>query len=185
MNKMKRVAVDIDEVLVSFVKPMAKFRGYKMPTAQKYAYIYKDMFNITETESRNMVHDFYESEAFAKLRPLPGACTQMGYLRNHADKIYIVTGRQSYARDQTQRWLEYWFPNTFDDLIMTNSYTEFEIEKHEICRSLALDTIIDDNFDICTKCNRIGIDAYNIVGQDDEWYPWAIPSSMARTGFSF
>ena len=79
MNKMKRVAVDIDEVLVSFVKPMAKFRGYKMPTAQKYAYIYKDMFNITETESRNMVHDFYESEAFAKLRPLPGACTQMGY----------------------------------------------------------------------------------------------------------
>ena len=33
---MKRVAIDIDEVLVSFVKPMAKFRGYKMPTAQKY-----------------------------------------------------------------------------------------------------------------------------------------------------
>ena len=49
MNKMKRVAVDIDEVLVSFVRPMAKFRGYKMPTAQKYPYVYKDMFNITET----------------------------------------------------------------------------------------------------------------------------------------
>ena len=43
---MKRVAIDIDEVLVSFVKPMAKFRGYKMPTAQKYPYVYKDMFNI-------------------------------------------------------------------------------------------------------------------------------------------
>ena len=30
---MKRVAIYIDEVLVSFGKPMAKFRGYKMPTA--------------------------------------------------------------------------------------------------------------------------------------------------------
>ena len=104
---MKRVAIDIDEVLVSFVKPMAKFRGYKMPTAQKYPYVYRDMFNITETQSRNMVHDFYESEAFAKLKPIPGVCKQMGYLRKHADTMYIVTGRQSYARDQTEKWIEY------------------------------------------------------------------------------
>src|SRR6056300_1991226 len=131
---MKRVAIDIDEVLVSFVKPMAKFRGYKMPTTQKYPYVYKDMFNITEPQSRNMVHDFYESEEFAKLKPIPGVCKQMGYLRKHADTMYIVTGRQSYARDQTEKWLEYWFPKTFDDLIMTNSYTDHEIEKHEICR---------------------------------------------------
>ena len=39
---MKRVAIDLDEVLVSFVKPMAKFRGYKMPTTKKYQYVYKD-----------------------------------------------------------------------------------------------------------------------------------------------
>jgi hypothetical protein len=123
------------------------------------------MFNITETESRNMVHDFYESEEFAKLKPIPGVCKQMGYLRKHADTMYIVTGRQSYARDQTEKWLEYWFPKTFDDLIMTNSYTDHEIEKHEICRSLALDSIIDDSFDVCTKCNRIGIDSYNIDGK--------------------
>jgi hypothetical protein len=177
---MKRVAIDIDEVLVSFVKPMAKFRGYKIPTAQKYPYVYKDMFDITETQSRNMVHDFYESEEFAKLKPIPGVCKQMGYLRKHADTMYIVTGRQSYARDQTEKWLEYWFPNTFDDLIMTNSYTDHEIEKHEICRSLALDSIIDDSFDVCTKCNRIGIDAYNIIGYGKIRYPWAIQSNMQR-----
>jgi len=51
---MKRVAIDIDEVLVSFVRPMAKFRGYKFPATKRYPYVYKDMFNITETESRNM-----------------------------------------------------------------------------------------------------------------------------------
>ena len=179
---MKRVAIDIDEVLVSFVKPMAKFRGYKMPTTKKYEYVYKDMFNISELESRNMVHDFYESEAFAKLKPIKGTCKQMGHLRDYADKMYIVTGRQDYARDQTEKWLRYWFPNTFDDLIMTNSYTDHEIEKHEICRSLALDSIIDDSFDVCTKCNRIGIDAYNIIGYGGNiTYPWAVQSSMART----
>ncbi len=178
---MKRVAIDLDEVLVSFVKPMAKFRGYKIPTTKKYEYVYKDMFNITELESRNMVHDFYESEEFAKLKPIKGTCKQMGHLRDYADKMYIVTGRQDYARDQTEKWLRYWFPNTFDDLIMTNSYTDHEIEKHEICRSLALDSIIDDSFDVCTKCNRMNIDAYNIVGYGDIIYPWSVHSNMART----
>ena len=104
----------------------------------------------------------------------------MGHLRKHADTMYIVTGRQSYARDQTEKWLEYWFPNTFEELIMTNSYTDHEIEKHEICRSLALDSIIDDSFDVCTKCNRIGIDSYNIIGYGNIRYPWAIQSSMQR-----
>ena len=55
---MKRVAIDIDEVLVSFVKPMAKFRGYKMPTTKKYQYVYKDTFHSTELEARNLVQDF-------------------------------------------------------------------------------------------------------------------------------
>jgi len=63
---------------------------------------------------------------------------------------------------------------------MTNSYTDHEIEKHEICRSLALDSIIDDSFDVCTKCNRIGIDAYNIIGYGKIRYPWAIQSNMQR-----
>ena len=49
---MNRIAIDIDEVLVSFVKPMAKWRGYQMPTARKYNYVYREMFNISEEESK-------------------------------------------------------------------------------------------------------------------------------------
>jgi len=49
---MQKIAIDIDEVLMPFVKPMAKWRGLKMPASnQRYEYVYKTMFNITESES--------------------------------------------------------------------------------------------------------------------------------------
>ena len=96
---MKRVAIDIDEVLVSFVRPMAKFRGYRMPTAQKYPYVYKDMFNITETQSRNMVHDFYESRRSRNLDHYPVhvhkwgiyANTPIKYISLPVDKVTRAT----------------------------------------------------------------------------------------------
>jgi hypothetical protein len=34
-----RVAIDIDEVLTHFVKPMAKFHNVEMPEAKKYSYV--------------------------------------------------------------------------------------------------------------------------------------------------
>ena len=180
---MKRVAIDIDEVLVSFVKPMAKWRGYDMPTFKKYPYVYRTMFNITETESRNMVREFYESNRFANLEPIKGAQDYVEHVNQYADKLYIMTGRQDYARKQTETWLDKWFPKTFDDLIMTNSYTSIEVEKHDLCRSLALDTIIDDSFETCSKCNRMGMNSINIIGHDGIKYPWAVDSKMARMGW--
>ena len=49
---MKRVAIDIDEVLMPFVRPMARWKGLKMPPSNtRYEYVYRDMFNITEEES--------------------------------------------------------------------------------------------------------------------------------------
>ena len=44
------------------------------------------------------------------------------------DKMYIVTGRQDVAREQTERWVEMYFPQIFDDVILMNSFTN-EIAK--------------------------------------------------------
>jgi len=51
----------------------------------------------------------------------------------------------------------------------------------DICRSLALDTIIDDNIDICLQCMESGMDAINFVG--DDVYPWCQESDISMRGW--
>ena len=170
--EMNKIAIDIDEVLVSFVKPMAKWRGYQMPTSTKYKYIYRDMFAISEEESRKMVLDFYNSETFAELEPICGSVEGTRTLRGVGKKLYAVTGRQDVARDVTETWLNKHFPDIFDDVVFTNSFTPDEIPKSAICTTLDVDTIIDDSIDTCRECLKNGISAYNFIGYDDEIYPW-------------
>ena len=180
---MQRIAIDIDEVLVPFVKPMAKWRGLKMPpSTNKYKYVYKDMFNITQEESEKMVREFYDSEEFHKLSPIYNSQLGVIKLRGKACKIYAVTGRQNYVRNRTEELLLRHFPNMFDDVVMTNSYTEHEIKKVDVCRSLAIDLIIDDNTDICRECHQAGIKAKNFMGFE-EVYPWSEYSELSMFGW--
>jgi len=174
---MNRIAVDIDEVLVSFLIPMAKWRGLQLPRKEKYPYLYRDIFSISEKESQKVVRAFYGSKAFKNLEPIPGAYEKLSTLRQHTDKIYVVTGRQNISRETTELWLEKYFPDVFDDLILTNSFTPFEINKSDICRSLALDTMIDDNIGICTDCINNGINAVHFVGENV--YPWCEETNIS------
>ena len=169
---MNRIAIDIDEVLMPFVKPMANWRGHKMPRTRGYSYIYKDMFNISEYESKKMVKEFYESKVFQEIQPFDGAYEGVAKLRKQSTKIYAVTGRQNPVREKTEDWLNLHFPDMFDDLVMTNSFTECEIGKLDVCRSLNLDTLIDDNEYNCLSCAFGGMSVVHFAGVDGVLYPW-------------
>ena len=169
---MNKIAIDIDEVLVPFVRPMASWAGHKMPRGKNYAYVYRDMFNITEKESKKMVREYYKSDDFILLQPTIGSQPILRLIRPGVDKLYAVTGRQDCARDVTEEWLDFHFKDIFDDVILTNSYTDFEIPKSDICNSLNLDTIIDDNYAICESCEKNGMNAIHFGGSDCIIYPW-------------
>ena len=53
---MNRIAIDIDEVLVPFLSPMAKYHN-KSISKTRYSYVYRDIFDITEEESQKMVQE--------------------------------------------------------------------------------------------------------------------------------
>jgi len=170
---MNRIAVDIDEVLMPFVEPMANWRKLKMPDKQKYSYVYRDMFNISEKESRKMVAEFYKSQPFEMILPMRHAQKSLNVIRDHCDKLYIITGRQEYARTETEDWLDMHFPDIFDDVILTNSYTPREIYKPDICTSLNIGVMIDDNDMTCGMCKNAGIKAIHFAGYDGKnVYPW-------------
>lgn len=169
---MNRIAIDIDEVLMPFVEPMARWKGLKMPRRRGYRYVYRDMFNISEFESQKMVREFYDSQTFKNIEPLEGAVEGVARLRNTATKVYAVTGRQDPVRAETEDWLALHFPGMFNDLVLTNSFTEHEIAKVDVCRALHLDTIIDDNELNCLSCAYGGMKAIHFAGSQGSLYPW-------------
>lgn len=169
---MNRIAIDIDEVLMPFAKPMADWSGRKMPRRRGYAYLYRDMFTISEFESQKMVRGFYESQAFQMIEPMEGAQEAIARLRRDATKIYAVTGRQQTVREKTEEWLGVHFPGMFNDLVLTDSFTEHEIAKVDVCRALNLDTIIDDSELNCLSCAYGGMKAIHFAGTGGALYPW-------------
>lgn len=166
---MTRIAVDIDEVLCPFFRPMIKRAGYKVPK-HPHPYVYRKALHISEEESSSMVKEFYKSKKIKQLKPLKHSHFGVYNLLGKGYTLYAVTGRQNIARDITEEWLCDYFPHAFTDLIFTNSFTKDEILKVDICKALNLSYIIDDNFTICEQCNKEGIQAIHFVG--DPMYPW-------------
>ena len=186
---MNKIAIDIDEVLVPFLNPMTRYHGQKSCIRKtdkpKYNYVYRDIFNVTEKESQKMVQEFYKSGHFKVLQPIRGSQKAMLAFSRNAKKMYIVTGRQDVVREDTELWIDRFFPGIFDDIILTNSYTPNEVKKVDICRSLNIGLIIDDNKSICDECIKSGMTALNFVGvHDEDLYPWCEESEISIKGWN-
>jgi 5'(3')-deoxyribonucleotidase len=162
---MSRLALDLDEVLVPLLRPMAKWYGVDTPRV-KHKYLFREVFECSEEQSKRILHEFYESKDFLYLKPLPGAQRAMRTIKDMGwyDKMYIITGRQDVVRDVTQMWVNAHFPGIFDDVLLTNSFTEYEVKKSDLCKSLGVSLIIDDSFENCKQCVDVGVDAIHFIG---------------------
>lgn len=174
-----KLAIDLDEVLVPLLRPMAKWHGVRVPTI-KHKYLYRHVFNCSEERAQQILQGFYDTEEFAKLEPLPGARCALEMIRKVGwDKIYIVTGRQDIVRQKTELWVDKHFPGIFDDVVLTNSFTSFEVPKSDICKSLGVSLLVDDSIDNCREAQMLGIDAINFIGFDENVYPWCEPTDIS------
>jgi 5'(3')-deoxyribonucleotidase len=176
-----KIAIDVDEVLVPLLKPMAKYKKIALPKKPKYNYLYREVFNCTEERSQEILHEFYFSDEFRNLEPIEGSQEAMKKLRVLFDKMYILTGRQEIVRGSTELWIEQFYPGLFDDVILTNSFTENEVKKVDVCRALGIGCLIDDSIGTCNECIENGVGAMNFVGE--EMYPWCEESPISIHGW--
>ncbi|AUT18977.1 hypothetical protein DSLPV1_006 [Dishui lake phycodnavirus 1] len=179
---MNRLAIDLDEVLVPFLRPLAQYHGRQLPKS-KHSYVFREVFDCTKEEGQHMIYDYYKSPEFLFVKPILGSQAAMARFRRQVNKMYVVTGRQEVAREQTELWIERYFPGIFDDVILTNSYTEHEITKVDICRALSIGCIIDDSLDTCRDCWENGILAVNFVGDGKHVYPWCEETDNSMNGW--
>ena len=162
------IAVDLDEVLCPFFKPLKKFVKNKSNKPLKQ-YVFSKYFNVSDMEMKYIVRDFYESEEARSLKPLNKSYESMKFLTNIAD-LYIVTGRQHYAKDLTYDFINQFYPNIFTDIILTKSYSLVDKEelKFNVCNSINANIMIDDNEKVLKDCLEFSLTTPLMYG-DYDW----------------
>lgn len=136
------VAVDVDEVLGSFVEAMCQFINTEYGTAWKpddyHSYHFVDVWGGTLEDAAKKVAGFMSSSYFENL---PSIAAARAILNKHKDafKFIVVTSRNLDIADQTREWLDRHFPGCFDGVHFGNHYGKEgkKQTKGEICRYAA------------------------------------------------
>ena len=180
-----KIAIDFDEVLFPMLPQLHKYAKKKLPTYtkkmknEKYNYLFSDIFNLNEDDSKWLVHGYYNSNEAFETKPLKHSIESIKEL-SKKHKLYIVTGRQTYysAKHNTEYLLNRYFNNCFEDILYSNSYSlnGTSYKKSELCNNLGITTIIDDSPEICIECEN-----QNIEGVLFGDYPWTRSDSSIQT----
>ena len=176
-----KIALDLDEVLVPMLSHLNVHyekqynRKVKIPLLKAIEYNFSTIFDITPREAQWLVYSFYGSDEHKKIKPLKGTKETVLLWKRLGFDLYIVTSRQVYSRKYTYDLVTRCFGNgVFTDIIYCNSHSLLgdKIEKSDICMTLGIDMLIDDNI-----YNLYGLPSYTegflFTGPKDSPYPWA------------
>ncbi|XP_020578886.1 uncharacterized protein LOC110023693 [Phalaenopsis equestris] len=170
------VAVDIDEVLGSFLSPLNKFitdhYGLDHDVSEYHVYEFFRIWNCSRAEADMRVHEFYNSPYFRfGIDPIPGS---QKVLRNLSAfcSLSIVTSRQNVIKEKTFDWIEKHYAGIFKEIQFGNHFAlnGKSRPKSDICRSVGAEVLIDDNPKYAFECAEAGIKV--LLFDYHNTYPW-------------
>lgn len=170
------VAVDIDEVLCSFLLALNTFIAERYAlshtVAEYHVYSFDKVWNCSLSEARSRVYEFYNSYHFRKgIHPIPGAYQVLLQLAPFCH-FSIVTSRQNVIKQHTIEWVESHYSGLFKEIHFGNHFAVDGVArpKSEICQSLGAQILIDDNPLYALDCAENGIKVLLFDYQNS--YPW-------------
>jgi uncharacterized HAD superfamily protein len=164
----KRIGVDLDEVLADFLATFIKFHNQKFGTKllkEQFSSFHLHEIIGEKVEVMNMrIEEFYNSVTFEQLKPVDGALDAIEYLSKKYELI-IITSRPKEVSDHTIKWLQRHFPKKFKNVHF--AYNPYILKSEKKTKSeIALDTkiniFIEDNIDLATGVAMQGIKVYLI-----------------------
>ncbi|PKA61177.1 hypothetical protein AXF42_Ash006073 [Apostasia shenzhenica] len=181
-HEIMNVAVDVDEVLGSFVSALNRFiadhYSSNHTVSDYYVYEFFRIWNCTQAEAEIRVHEFFKTTYFRSgIDPIPGAHTVLCNIAKLCN-LSVVTSRQNVIKDHTCEWIEKHYPGLFKSIHFGNHYAldGRSRPKSEICRSIGAQVLIDDNPRYALECAEAGIRV--LLFDYDNSYPWCKDSSV-------
>lgn len=165
------VAVDLDEVLGYFVRPLLQFvsesaaygpalRAAHPDVSALYdtfaSYHFADVWPFDDDKSQEAVEAFFESGLFEGGLPVvTGAAEALrALLATGAFEFVLVTSRQHSIEDATRAWLDTHYRGIFREVVFGNHYgtSGAKRSKPDMCKALGAVAIVDDRVKYCSEC---------------------------------
>ncbi|XP_027072194.1 uncharacterized protein [Coffea arabica] len=176
------VAVDVDEVLGSFVSALNRFVADRYSSnhsvSEYHVYEFCKIWNCSRDEADTRVHEFFKTSYFRTgIHPIPGARQALQNLSRFCD-LSIVTSRQIAIKEHTIEWIENHYPGLFQEIHFGNHFAldGKSRPKSEICRTLGAKVLIDDNPRYAIECAEVGIKV--LLFDYENSYPWCKTESV-------
>ncbi|XP_068660384.1 uncharacterized protein [Aristolochia californica] len=158
------VAVDVDEVLGSFLSALNKFiadrHSLNHSVSEYHVYEFFKIWKCSRMEADLRVHEFFKTPYFKSgIYPLPGAQRALARLSRYCS-LSVVTSRQNVIKDHTIEWIERHYPGLFQEIHFGNHFAldGQSRPKSEICsRSMGAQVLIDDNPIYAIECAEAGM----------------------------
>jgi len=158
-----KIGLDLDEVTVEFLDSLLKFYNLKLGKNHNInefeTYKFWEIWGGTREEAIKIVDEFYYSPHFDSILPVENAVASINELLKN-NEIIIITARPSFFREKTESWLKKHFKLPFEIVFsedFNNSASRGSSSKAEICKSLNIRLMIEDNKDYALDCANSGI----------------------------
>ena len=178
-----KIAVDLDEVLSQSMPALIKYHNDKYGTSLKTedfkSYKFEEIWGGNLIEAINKVNDFHQSKYFDNVLPVKGAKEVLEKLKKN-NELFILTARSEDMREKTEKFVEKYFPKIFSKIYFTNHFAlnGTETTKKEMCDTLDIDVLIEDNIKYAGEC---ATEKRKIYLMD---YPWnqsdKLPKNVIR-----
>lgn len=159
-----KIGLDLDDVLASFQVKWLSFHNKVYKTKIKYkdvtCFNLAIVFDLDEQTVWKRIHEFYESDEFKSIKPVPGAVSSVKALAKKHE-LFVVTARKTSLRKITEEWLFMHFGKIFNGIVLTNLASEnasdIAVPKEVACANLGIEIFVDDSPGYAQKINAKGV----------------------------
>ena len=127
------IGVDMDEIIADMVTKLVPWHnenyGTDIKKVQIRDYDLSKVWGGTRDEMLKKFNSFYVSEHFFQIEPVPGSIEGINDISCN-NTLTIITSRSNLVKNETYDWINRYFPNKFDDIIITGAWTKsgFDID---------------------------------------------------------
>jgi len=168
-NEKMKIGIDIDEVVVEYVKHYLDFcekkLGRKFLIEEISVYNLWKVLDISEEEVYEIAKVFNDSGEVEKQEFVEGAKEALNVLSKD-NKLFFITSRPSYVKDRTLKFFENHLPEINFELIFSEKCNGNEKTKAEICGELGIRVLIEDRRKYALDCADKGI---RVLLMDRPW----------------
>lgn len=179
---LRTIGFDLDEVLLDFNNAFCSYHnrvyGTNLRRSDLIVFEYEKIINCSKEEVIKRVVDFYTSPEHLNTKPMDGAVEVINKLKDD-NTLIIITSKPEMLREETLKWINKYFPNSFKDVFFTNHFygNGLRRSKGDVCKEVGVDMFIDDNLENLENVLSMGIPALLF---DAPWNQYASKYPMTR-----